>query len=183
MEFEPSQADDILGPLTVENMLSDIPVFGPDRADVDEIVERSQQGSTGREEIVVDLLAKGELPASFSDSSTIASKLRALRQLAREQQREEAPKGAKGNNSTDVLSRDVAAMGLAARGPQTNQELHDALLESTLKMKGLPMEAHKVLDHVMLLRAKEKYLFDCEVNRKVVADDPWLRDVWAWIAG
>jgi len=65
----------------------------------------------------------------------------------------------------------------------TNQELHELHLSSLVGAKGFPMEAQKVIDHTMLLRAKEKYLFDCEANRKVVSDDPWLRDVWAWIAG
>ncbi len=35
----------------------------------------------------------------------------------------------------------------------------------------------------MLLRAKEKYLFDFALNQTIAADDPWLRDTWAWVAG
>ena len=35
----------------------------------------------------------------------------------------------------------------------------------------------------MLFRAKEGYLFDYAKNSRIVADDPWLRDIWAWVAG
>lgn len=47
----------------------------------------------------------------------------------------------------------------------------------------MPSQGHIVLNHIMLLRAKEKYLFHTKTNQKVVADDPWLQDVWAWVAG
>ncbi|KAJ0286458.1 hypothetical protein CBS470a_005844 [Colletotrichum nupharicola] len=101
MEFEPSQSSDMLGPLFVEEALSDIAIFGPDKVDVQTIVDKTLQ-------------------ARFSAAD--------------------------------------------------------------LNTQNLSTESQCLLDHVMLLRAKEKYLFDCNVNRAVVADDPWLRYMWDWIA-
>ncbi|KAI8257616.1 putative WD repeat-containing protein [Colletotrichum sp. SAR 10_98] len=101
MEFESSQSSDMLGPLFVEEALSDIAIFGPDKVDVQTIVDKTLQ-------------------ARFSAAD--------------------------------------------------------------LNTQNLSTESQCLLDHVMLLRAKEKYLFDCNVNRAVVADDPWLRYMWDWIA-
>ncbi|KAF5521711.1 putative WD repeat-containing protein [Colletotrichum aenigma] len=101
MEFEPSQSSDMLGPLFVEEALSDIAIFGPDKVDVQTIVDKTLQ-------------------ARFSAAD--------------------------------------------------------------LNTQNLSTESQCLLDHVMLLRAKEKYLFDCNVNRAVVSDDPWLRYMWDWIA-
>ncbi|KAJ0289089.1 hypothetical protein Brms1b_000075 [Colletotrichum noveboracense] len=43
MEFEPSQSSDMLGPLFVEEALSDIAIFGPDKVDVQTIVDKTLQ--------------------------------------------------------------------------------------------------------------------------------------------
>ncbi len=43
--------------------------------------------------------------------------------------------------------------------------------------------AYAVLNALMLQRCRKHYLFDCEKNREILADDPWLQDVWLWIEG
>ncbi|EQB52400.1 WD repeat domain-containing protein [Colletotrichum gloeosporioides Cg-14] len=43
MEFEPSQSSDMLGPLFVEEALSDIAIFGPDKVDVQTVVDKTLQ--------------------------------------------------------------------------------------------------------------------------------------------
>ena len=50
-------------------------------------------------------------------------------------------------------------------------------------MSQLSNRAQYILDHTMLLRAREGYLFNFQRNQEVVADDIWLQDVWAWVAG
>ncbi len=183
MQFEPAQADELLAPLAIEEALSEIAIFGPKKADVDSIIRGALAAGTQRhDEAVVDELAvTAALPPSFADATTVAAKLLALRKYSNEHIRQpEVRKGSAGGVS-DV----TAAMGSVklSANPPTNQEGHEKLLRATLDTKGFPVEAQKVLDHVMLLRAKEKYLFDSGVNRVVVSDDFWLRDVWAWIAG
>lgn len=49
-------------------------------------------------------------------------------------------------------------------------------------MQGLPKKAQAILDHAMLLRSKEKYLFDYPANIDITSDDPWLQDLWHWVA-
>jgi WD repeat-containing protein mio len=43
--------------------------------------------------------------------------------------------------------------------------------------------AYAILNSLMLQRCRKRYLFDCAVNRDILADDPWLQDVWLWIEG
>ncbi|KAL3964451.1 hypothetical protein ACCO45_001455 [Purpureocillium lilacinum] len=60
--------------------------------------------------------------------------------------------------------------------------IHEGLLTTLVAAKGLPRQALCVVDHIMPLRAKEKYLFDAAENRSVIGDDPWKRFIWDWIA-
>jgi hypothetical protein len=32
-------------------------------------------------------------------------------------------------------------------------------------------------------RCEEGYLFNCLKNKEIVADDPWLQEMWLWIGG
>jgi WD repeat-containing protein mio len=183
MQLEPNQSADLLGPAVVEDVLLDVPIFGPERANVAAIVKGAVQHTGLKQDAIVDELASKEaLPKSFTEASTVAAKLRALRTFAREQlsRRDESSRKGTVHNGIEEASDDLETPN---GGAVTNKELHEMLLESSMQTRGFPEKAKAVLDHVMLLRAKEKYLFDCEANRKVVSDDPWLRDVWAWIAG
>lgn len=67
-------------------------------------------------------------------------------------------------------------------GSVSNQQAHENLLTTTLNTQGLPRKAQVILDHAMLLRSKEKYLFDYLANINITSDDPWLQDLWHWVA-
>ena len=174
MHFEPSQAPDMLGPVLVEQALDDVPIFGPDRKDLTTIVEEATRlpPLTG---LVQDLDADDRiLPAAFTKASTTAEKLRALRACVKEKS---------GQKAVDTVGDTVRDMSLSITAPPTNCELHEELLSTLIEAQGLPREARAVVDNVMLLRAKEKYLFDPLVNVAVVADDPWLKYLWGWVGG
>lgn len=180
MEFEPSQATAILGPLFVEEALSDVALFGPDKVNVAAITQKAlnqtnleiglaEDGSTTRD----------ALPKEFANASSIADKLRAVR-LYIQGASEDADSPETAGKPND--SSDGSKVGQAG-DPSTHRDGHEKLLRSTMASQGLPDEVQVVIDHAILLRAKEKYLFDFATNQRVVSDDPWLRDVWAWVAG
>lgn len=185
MKFEPSQTAETLGPFFQENALSDIPIFGPDKADVGAIADSAMQMYPPEGDLLIDEAASElPLPETFTKATTIAEKLKALRTYVW------------GISYPDVVGRNdfgrildqimlikIREDSREGASNHSNHSLHESLLRSTMEIAGFPKAAQAVLDHVMLLRAKEKYLFDCRVNRAVVADDPWLKSVWGWIEG
>ena len=174
MHFEPSQAPEMLGPVLVEQALDDVPIFGPERKDLNSIVEKATSSATSAYALQ-DLDADGRpLPEAFTNASTTAEKLRALRAHV---------KAKPGQKSVGAVTDSTADMSLSATEPPTNCELHDELLSTLIAAQGLPREAWAVIDHVMLLRAREKYLFNSSTNIAVVDDDPWLKYLWGWVRG
>lgn len=185
MKFEPSQTVETLGPLFRENALSEIPIFGPDKADAGAVADTAMQTYPPEGDLLTDELASDVLlPETFNKATTIAEKLKALRAYIW------------GISYPDVAGSDdfhrIFDQTMLIRFREdwregssnpSNHALHEGLLKSTMEIAGFPKAAQAVLDHVMLLRAKEKYLFDCRVNCVVVADDPWLKSVWGWIEG
>jgi hypothetical protein len=169
---EDSQARDILGPLVTENMLSDIPLFGPGKADIEALVDKILEGISRKEALVADD-ATVTAPLDLSGASTIAEKLRALRVYIQEN-RPESDDESRERRRSSQRSEDE---------PLSRLERHERLLRDRMSSGRLPIEAQVVLNHIMLLRAKEKYLFNSTTNQRVVAEDPWLRDVWGWVAG
>jgi hypothetical protein len=189
MKFDPSQASEMLGPLLVENALSTVPVFGEDKIDIGSTIEAALKpevlaGATVRNLEGISAL----LPKSFDSSNPIAVNLRALRRFVREQ--------LGGSNGTEhakdlqtkfgdlsILKGETDEIALASNGYGSCREIHEALLGTLVEAQGLPQEAQSIVDHTMVLRAKEKYLFDAATNRTIVADDPWTKFAWDWIAG
>lgn len=185
MKFEPGQTTETLGPFLQETALSEIPIFGPEKANVGAIADAAMQTYPPEGDLLIDEAASDvPLPGSFTKATTIAEKLKALRAYTW------------GISSPDVIGKDdfprIFDQMMLTRFREdwrdggekpSNHALHEGLLKSTMEVAGFPKAAQAVLDHVMLLRAKEKYLFDCRVNRVVVADDPWLKSVWGWIEG
>lgn len=122
--------------------------------------------------VVDEAAAKITEKLDLTNAVTVADKLKALRlysleHLARPKSR----------------SREINGEKQADTEPKVQRERHERSLSEKMESLGLPREGHAVLDHIMLLRAKEKYLFSTETNQRVVADDPWLQDVWGWVAG
>ncbi|KAK4123697.1 hypothetical protein N657DRAFT_656062 [Parathielavia appendiculata] len=159
MNFELPQAHDVFGPLLTEQALSDIPLFGPRKGNVKNIVEKTLAKTPTEELLITEVSAPRQRSASFDDASSIADKLKALR-LASRQENEQ---------------RDEALL--------SQLERHEKLLTSTRDVLGLSRKERFAVDHTMLLRAQEGYRFDFAKNQNIVADDPWLQDVWVWVAG
>jgi hypothetical protein len=138
-----------------------MPVFGPQKVDVSALVEHALSGDPAEERLVAQMSGSRDSRASalFEDSAPVADKLKALR-LASKQGKDEAD---------DSL--------------RSHRERHEKMLIDTREMTGLTTKERYVVDHTMLLRALEGYRFDFAKNQRIVADDPWLNDVWVWVAG
>lgn len=186
MNFEPESAPVMLGPLLIERALSNVPVFGPDSVDIESTVRAAlKPASPGS---ITTELANGlsrPLPETLQNAKSTAQKLRAIRSFVREDLEDSEKSDALQSQLTSLsLVRDAEdGMPLASNGVESCREMHEALLSILTEAQGLPREAQCVVDHSMLLRAKEMYLFDAVKNRDVVGDDPWTRFVWDWIAG
>lgn len=159
MNFEPSQAQEIFGPFLTEQALSEIPSFGPQKVNARSLLEKTLAGAPSGERLVTDVFKDNNPSVLFEGASSIAEKLKVLRL---------ASKQVKGEADEALLSQ---------------LERHDKLLLETRDMAGLSCKERFAVDHTMLLRAQEGYRFDFLKNQKIVADDPWLSDVWAWVAG
>lgn len=186
MQFESQQASEMLAPLLVEQALSNVPIFGPDCEDVEMAIETALTPDASALLTVEETGAfKAPLPASFFTATSISEKLRVLRAYVRKQLEAsdelDAVQSKLGN--LKVLKDGADDIPLASNGVGSCREVHEALLSTLVETSGLPREAQSVVDHTMLLRAREKYLFDAATNRNVVSDDPWTKFVWDWIAG
>ncbi|KAK4196491.1 hypothetical protein QBC40DRAFT_7499 [Triangularia verruculosa] len=158
MEFEPSHSYAMLGPLVTETALSDKPVFGPNKVDVPTVVEHAFV-TPPEKVLTVQVSGDAELPAAFHNATTVADQLKALRSLIKD---------------TDTSTQ---------AEPPSQRHRHEKLLMETMNLARNSPKARNVLDHIMLLRAREGYLFNYEKNQEIVSDDLWLKDVWAWVAG
>lgn len=175
MDLEPPQAPEIFGPLLIENLLTDAPVFGPNRVNVEAVKHQAAELSSACSDLVIDELAEqAAAPLDVNNSLTVAEKLNALRLYKQECTARSQSQGQNGKSQVMSENHDV---------PHVQRDRHEKLLNEKMDSRGLPSQGHAVLDHIMLLRAKEKYLFHAITNQKVVAEDPWLQDVWAWVAG
>ncbi len=186
MQFEPAQAPGMLGPLLVENALSEIPIFGPDRADIVATAEAAlRPESVSAAAVGLTNGIDTPLPDSFYAASTVSGKLRALRGYVREQLEKTDKIDAMSSRLTnlEVGQSGAPEIALSSDGPGSCREIHETLLSILGDSSGLPREAQNVVDHSMLLRARERYLFNAATNRNVVMDDPWAKFVWDWIAG
>lgn len=175
MQFDSKQGMEVLAPTLVDQALHDVPIFGADKIAVKEGIEaalKKQDTSSAMVERVDEI--DTPMPESFYAAKTVAGKLRSVRAFIKDLEAK--------NPSAAGRARVPNELSLASNSIESCREFHEALLASTVKTKGLPSEAQSSVDHAMLLRAKEKYLFDPTVNRKIVSDDPWKRYVWDWIA-
>ena len=189
MQLETSQATEILYPVAFEEALADIPIFASDAIEINGAIQKAQRNRAAQINAdAVEQAKKSKLPPEYFAAKTVAKKLEILRAYEKQHLRSAAPQGRAGaaafvsSGRADLTDSTASLASLSGR-PLTSQELHESLLTSTIARQGFPSEAQAVLDHVMLLRAKERYLFDCALNQKIVADDPWLQGVWAWVGG
>lgn len=186
MHFEPSQTVEMLGTFLAEQTMSEVPIFGPDKAHVQERLQSASKIRLTASATVehVDRIAT-PLPDSFDNAKSVSEKLRSLRACNRDehgasQTEDDAHSHIRGARHLDNGPNDIS---LASNSLGSCREMHEGLLSSLVAAKGLPREAQCVVGHTMLLRAQEKYLFDAATNRNIVSDDPWKMFIWDWIAG
>lgn len=185
MKFEPSQASEMLGPLVIEQALWDIPLFGPDKADIQAVAEKALKSNLTESAVVENVGAtKTPLPEAFRRAPSIAAKIRALRAFVRDNytSRESSSETPPVADGIEAIEEGAGEMSLASNNLGSCREIHHDLLASLAAAESLPREAQCIVDHASLYRAKEKYLFDPVVNRDIVADDPWVKYCWDWIA-
>ncbi|KOS17197.1 SEH-associated protein 4 [Escovopsis weberi] len=186
MQFEPSQASEMLAPVITEQILSDVPIFGPEKEKIESRIEAALDPNAPVSATVVHLnKMAAPLPDSFTAAQTASEKIRSLRAYLRDEQ-----EARRLSTDTQVSSSEAKPAKRGSSKPSTSiesdglgscREMHEALLSMLRGAEGLPREAQCVVDNIKLLRAREAYLFDPVKNRNVVSDDPWKRFVWDWI--
>ncbi|KAK5632003.1 hypothetical protein RRF57_007717 [Xylaria bambusicola] len=184
MQFDKTQYSEVMGSLLVDDAVKYAPLFGSEKDSIATIVSQVLQANPPGIDTVVDFEANDGLPESYYDATTTAAKILALRKYAQKaipsqelsfNNRHSATVGA----ALDKTPSDTAGSG---SGLVSNRQAHESILTMTLNTKGFSKAAQVVLDHIMLLRSQEKYLFDYQVNINITADDPWLKDLWLWVA-
>jgi hypothetical protein len=170
MKFDDaSEREKVFGPLFATAAKSNFPVFGPDKFQsskiktlLDTAIKTSLQSP---EDPIVDL-ASIDLEMSQTSSNIGISQL----QLE--------GKGSKPGGS-EKASAELGPLDKV----YTSREVHDRFHYSTLGLVPSTKSRSELLDHVMLRRAVDGYLFNCKINKTVVCDDQWLQDLWEWIEG
>ncbi|KAI1821350.1 WD repeat domain-containing protein [Xylaria intraflava] len=178
MRFDATQHPEMMGSLLLSDFTKDIPLFGDKRKPIETIASQALELPPPEVDLVLDLEASNTLPASFIDATTTAGKIIALRKRAGS-----IGKFQGSSVSDSVISADKIPIDFADKGTglMSNRQAHENLLTATLNPKGFPKSAQITLDHIMLLRSKEKYLFDYSNNMEITSDDPWLKDLWLWV--
>lgn len=85
-------------------------------------------------------------------------------------------------NESQEVSLDVKQIGRSAKQYSSSKDRHTQHLEKLIDLETVS-NAYGALSTSMRVRAVDGYLFDCVKNQKLLQDDPWLVDVWGWIAG
>ncbi|RYO74061.1 hypothetical protein DL764_010984 [Monosporascus ibericus] len=186
MQFDAQQYPEMMSSLLIDDALADVPLFGSQKKAITPIIQNILHSHPPDHDIVVEEDAPDIQPdESFKAASTTAAKLRGIRRFLKDDPQESfsSSQNQQASSSDDELNESFMGLSITSFGQLSNRQLHEKLLALTRGARGLPKGAQAVLDHVMLLRAKENYLFDCASNREIVADDPWLQDLWDWIAG
>lgn len=184
MQFEPAQYSELMGSLLIDEAVKYIPLFGSEKEPVATIISQVLSAHPPDTDTVVDFEANDDLPESYSNATTTAAKILALRkhapQISQSQELSNNDrKSATFGVTPDKTSPDAPG---SVTGLVSNRQAHESILTTTLNTKGFPKTAQVVLDHIMLLRSQEKYLFDYQANINITSDDPWLKDLWLWVA-
>ncbi|KAK9779587.1 putative GATOR complex protein MIO zinc-ribbon like domain-containing protein [Seiridium cardinale] len=186
MEFEQYQTSNMLGPMSVQQALAEVPIFGEPKPDIEGLIQKALQPHHAfPHDYTEDVMtSSGQLPEFFSQGLSTAQKLQGLRGFSRTSVKK-AKSGSEVSQlgSLEELTQSMDDLSTLRTEPPSNRQLHEKLLSQNIDPRGLPKEAQIMLDHILLLRANSRYLLDPAINRDVVSDDPWLRDLWDWISG
>jgi hypothetical protein len=173
MDFkDPKEREAVLGPLFATEAKAAVPVFGEEKLSTNQTnslvnisVQKALQSVTRS---VINLLEPVE-PDALQTSSSLTTE-----SLGEQFEHLNMSK----NGVLDPEHHDTMSGSM-----YSSRELHDKSHYTSLSSKGHTKIMGDQFDNVLLRRAKQGYLFDCTLNKKVVSDDIWLRDVWDWIEG
>lgn len=86
---------------------------------------------------------------------------------------------------TDDALPDLLLKDLSISGKKTlsSRERHEYSQWLALEPWTLSDTPYAKMNNIMIQRCKKHYLFDCEKNREILADNRWLQEVWLWIEG
>ncbi|KAI0480858.1 WD repeat domain-containing protein [Xylariaceae sp. FL0804] len=186
MRLEATCYPRMMGSVLVDEALKDIPLFGKDKESISSMIQETLLSPPPDVDQIVDAeTSQSALPLPFPESAPLSEKLHSLRKHATRTIGNLNRSTGDGGKppALENLNTSFSSLSTRSAGPPSNRELHESMLATTLNTRGHSKEAQVVLDHVMLLRSKEKYLFDYAANRDIVSDDPWLKDLWDWVAG
>ena len=172
MNFEDaSEKVKVRAPLFATAAKLSVPVFGPEKFQTlksQTLLKEAIRESMRSEDPVVNLLALSDLEMrqsqKLSDPAISTSQTEGKRTQL----------GGSEKSTADFSSPDKVF---------TSREVHDKLHYSSMSLISSNKPRNKLLDHVMLRRAFDGYLFDSKVNKMVVNGDQWLKDLWEWIQG
>ncbi|KAI5855588.1 hypothetical protein GGS23DRAFT_608123 [Durotheca rogersii] len=185
MQFEAGQYSEMMGPLNIDMALRGVRLFGACKESVNATIQEALRSPPPVVDPVYDFEASSEQVSELStDTPKIADRLRRLREYSQKiiKASKNIEDTGRQNSAGEELSRPFADLSTKGSGLPSNRELHERLLALAPGTKGFPKTAQVIVDHTMLLRSKEKYLFNYLANRDIIADDPWLREMWEWIA-
>ena len=185
--FPPQETLEVCGPMAVEEALSNVPLFGKDAPDPLDVATKALDlcfaDPTGT---VEDRAAPHvPLPPDFFKASTVGQKLQALRDYVKGVQNKTIVERIAGaaENSEETPAVDVEKLQLQQESKLPSWWDFHYDTRCMLQTARLPAAGQAVRDRVMLLRAREGYLFNPKVNRRIVSDDCWIKYMWDWIGG
>lgn len=186
MRFDGPTYREMLGSRLIDDALAEISLFGDSKTKLNPIIHAVLHSQPPEQDIINDAMALSQpLPDTLKGLPTTSSKLIELRRFSRDalQPKRAAKDPERRPASIEELSLSLASLNTSGGEPPTNLQLREKLLRTIWSTIGFPKEAQAIIDHTMLFRAIDKYSFDYTHNREVVSDDPWLRDLWDWVAG
>jgi hypothetical protein len=168
-----NERKDALGPLYATAVKASIPAFGQNRFGSPGIISsldaKIKKALESVEDVVEDILAP--ISGHESDQHDITAESIAL---------DDSQLRTKIRNKN--LQGEISRSGVSTK-VLTSRELHDKSHYATLSRLPASKITHDHLDHIRLYRAISGYLFDCQLNKKIVSEDAWLKGVWEWVAG
>ncbi|KAI9645907.1 hypothetical protein NHQ30_005344 [Ciborinia camelliae] len=198
MDFaDPIERRANLGPLYANELKSQIPVFGPDGYNtphvqsklataLDKALERPEASAS---DVKIETPGSQISRAAFTKSTFSEAIDRQLSTVNDPVSETFAKRGGlSDDDGPDFLNNKLSAMDLGSemRNPNSSttdilssREMHELLLES--RIPSSKAEA-MLIDNLFIQRALNGYLFDCDKNKSVVKEDPWLTDIWYWIS-
>ncbi|KAI0166660.1 WD repeat domain-containing protein [Xylariaceae sp. FL1272] len=179
MQFDTAQYSEMMGSLLADEAVKDVPLFGEEKLPTINLV--SAAINSPQQPDIDNIISSEEeevLPESFEDASSTADKLQILRRIFRKTVHSYDASVGDGHEVLNGRNLENKSAGL-----MSNRQSHESLLSTMLDMRRCPKSGQIIIDHILLLRSKERYLFDYAMNVDIVSDDPWLQDIWHWISG